>query len=159
MILVLLGTQNNSFFRLLDEIENCINDGLISEEVIVQSGHTAYHSDKMKIVDFISQVDLEKLITESSYIITHGGVGSIIGSIKSNKKVIAVSRLSKYNEHVNDHQIQIVNKFNNDGYIIGLNDACLLKNAVEKISTFIPKKYTSNTKNILNIISNYIDNN
>ena len=159
MILVLLGTQNNSFFRLLDEIENCINSGLINEDVIVQTGHTSYHSDKMKLLDFIPQIDLEKLITESSYIITHGGVGSIISGIKSNKKVIAVSRLSKYNEHVNDHQIQIVNKFNNGGYIIGLNDACLLKDGIEKIKTFIPQKYTSNTKNILNIVSNYIDNN
>jgi len=159
MILVLLGTQNNSFFRLLDEIQNCISSGLINEEVVVQSGHTSYHSDKMKILDFIPQMDLEKLITESNYIITHGGVGSIISSIKSNKKVIAVSRLSKYNEHVNDHQIQIVNKFNNDGYIIGLNDACLLKDGIKKLNTFIPKKYTSNTKNILNIVSNYIDNN
>lgn len=159
MILVLLGTQNNSFFRLLDEIQNCISSGLINEEVVVQSGHTSYHSDKMKILDFIPQMDLEKLIIESNYIITHGGVGSIISSIKSNKKVIAVSRLSKYNEHVNDHQIQIVNKFNDDGYIIGLNDACLLKDGIEKINTFIPKKYYSNTKNILNIVSNYIDNN
>ena len=45
MILVLLGTQNNSFFRLLDEIENCIKTGIISEEVVVQAGHTLYHSD------------------------------------------------------------------------------------------------------------------
>lgn len=74
MILVLLGTQNNSFFRLLDEIENCINAGLITEEVIVQAGHTVYQSNKMKILDFISQVELEKLIKEASYIITHGGV-------------------------------------------------------------------------------------
>ena len=57
MILVLLGTQNNSFFRLLDEIENCINDGLIQEEVIVQSGHTLYNSDKMEILDFISELE------------------------------------------------------------------------------------------------------
>ena len=159
MVLVLLGTQNNSFFRLLDEIEDCINTGLITEEVVVQTGHTEYHSDKMKLLDFISETEIKGLIEKASYIITHGGVGSIIGSIKLNKKVIAVSRLSKYNEHVNDHQIQIVNKFNNDGYIIGLNEVCLLKNAIETISSFIPKKYTSNTKNILNIVSNYIDNN
>ena len=159
MILVLLGTQNNSFFRLLDELESYINSGLINEEVVVQTGHTSYHSDKMKLLDFISEAEINELIKKATYIVTHGGVGSIISGIKLNKKVIAVSRLSKYNEHVNDHQIQIVNKFNNDGYIIGLTDACLLKNGIEKINTFIPKKYTSNTKNILNIVSNYIDNN
>lgn len=85
--------------------------------------------------------------------------GSIIGSIKENKKVIAVARLEKYNEHVNDHQLQIVKSFNEKGYIIGLEDATLLKNAVKNIKDFIPKKYISNTQNILNIVSNYIDNN
>lgn len=85
--------------------------------------------------------------------------GSIIGGIKENKKVIAVARLEKYNEHVNDHQLQIVKSFNEKGYIIGLEDATLLKNAVKNIKDFIPKKYISNTQNILNIVSNYIDNN
>lgn len=159
MILVLLGTQNNSFFRLLDEIESCIDAGLITEDVIVQAGHTVYQSNKMKILDFISQVELGKLIKQASYIITHGGVGSIIGGIKANKKVIAVARLEKYNEHVNDHQLQIVKNFNEKGYIIGLENATLLKNALENINSFIPKKYISNTQNILNIVSNYIDNN
>ena len=36
MILVLLGTQNNSFSRLLEEVERCINSNIIKEEVIVQ---------------------------------------------------------------------------------------------------------------------------
>lgn len=85
--------------------------------------------------------------------------GSIIGGIKENKKVIAVARLEKYNEHVNDHQLQIVKSFNEKGYIIGLEDATLLKNAVKNIKDFIPKKYISNAQNILNIVSNYIDNN
>ena len=38
MILVMLGTQNNSFHRLLEEVEKCINDGIINEEVVVQAG-------------------------------------------------------------------------------------------------------------------------
>lgn len=40
MILVLLGTQNNSFSRLLEEVERCINSNIIKEEVIVQAGYT-----------------------------------------------------------------------------------------------------------------------
>ena len=38
MILVLLGTQNNSFHRLLEEVENNIKDGTINEKVVVQAG-------------------------------------------------------------------------------------------------------------------------
>ena len=38
MVLVMLGTQNNSFHRLLEEVEKCINHGIINEEVVVQAG-------------------------------------------------------------------------------------------------------------------------
>jgi len=159
MILVLLGTQNNSFFRLLDEIENCINKKIINEEVVVQAGYTTYNSEKMKILDFIPSSDLNNLLLKSNLIITHGGVGSIIDSIKLNKKVIAVPRLSEFNEHVNDHQLQIVQSFDSNGYIKGITDISDLEKALITISDFTPKKYISNTKNIIDIIANYIDNN
>ena len=61
MILVMLGTQNNSFHRLLEEIDKLINDGQIKEEVVVQAGYTKYESANMKIFDFISSEELEKL--------------------------------------------------------------------------------------------------
>jgi len=35
-------------------------------------------------------------------------MGAIIGAIKKGKKVIAVPRLAKCGEHVDDHQVQLV---------------------------------------------------
>ena len=120
MILVMLGTQNNSFHRLLEKIDELIEKGIIKEEVIVQAGYTKYESNKMKIIDFTSREELEKLEQKANFIITHGGVGSIITSLEKGKKVIAVPRLHKYGEHVNDHQKEIIEKFNKSGYIIGI---------------------------------------
>ena len=81
MILVMLGTQNNSFHRLLEEIDKNIEDGTISEEVIVQAGYTKFNSKNMKIFDLIPKEKLEELQENASLIITHGGVGSIVSSI------------------------------------------------------------------------------
>lgn len=157
MILVLLGTQNNSFYRLLEEVEKNIKNGVIKEEVIVQAGHTKFESEKMKIFDLIPGDELEKLQDEARVIITHGGVGSIISSLKKNKKVIAIPRKVEFKEHVNDHQIQIVKRFSDDGYIIGLEDVKYLENALEGIDHFYPKKYKANNKKMLNIIETFID--
>lgn len=157
MIFVLLGTQNNSFKRLLVEIENLISNGIIKEEVIVQAGHTKYETDKMKVFDMISLEELEKYQTEADLIITHGGVGSIFTSIKKEKKVIAVARLSKYGEHVNDHQKEIVNAFNQKEYLIGIEDVSELKDALEKVKNFKPKKYELNNKKMLNTIEKFIE--
>lgn len=157
MILVLLGTQNNSFHRLLEEIDKLIEKGTIKEKVIVQAGHTKYQSDKMQIFDLISTKDLEKYQDEANLIITHGGVGSIITSIERGKKVIAVPRLHKYGEHVNDHQKEIVQLFGKKGCIIGINEVGELKEAIEESKNFVPKKYEHDNTKMLKIIEEFID--
>jgi UDP-N-acetylglucosamine transferase subunit ALG13 len=156
MIFVTLGTQDKSFTRLLKMVDECIASGLIKEEVIVQAGCTKYTSNNMKIYDFISPTDMFKYIKESKYIITHGGVGSILSSLNLNKKVIAVARLSKYKEHSNDHQLEIIKEFTKLGYILdGTNN---LAQAILKLNNFTPKKYQSNQTSFVKLITDYIDN-
>ena len=158
MILVMLGTQNNSFHRLLEEIDDLINKGIINDEVVVQAGYTKYKSKNMKIFSLIPVEELEELIEKADLIITHGGVGSIISSLKKGKKVIAVPRLHEYQEHVNNHQKEIVETFDKKGYIIGIQDVKELNEAIEKSKDFVLEKYLSSNKKMLNIIENFIDN-
>lgn len=157
MILVMLGTQNNSFHRLLEEIDKLIKENIIKEEVVVQAGYTKYETNNMKIVDLMPKDELDKLQDKADLIITHGGVGSIISSLEKGKKVIAIPRLHKYGEHVNDHQKEIVEKFSKDGCIIGIDDVEQLKEAIINSKTFIPKTYVKNNQKMLNIIENFID--
>ncbi len=157
MILVLLGTQNNSFHRLLEEIEKLIQKKVIKDEVIVQSGYTKYESSHMKIFGLIPKQELEQYQNKADVIITHGGVGSIISSIKKGKKVIAVPRLHEYSEHVNNHQREIVKLFHNKGYIIGIKEVGELEEALSKLETFTPAKYKQDNTKMLEIISNFID--
>ena len=159
MILVLLGTQNNSFKRLLEEVQKNIDNGDIKEEVIVQSGYTKFESKDMKFYKELPPERYNELIEQANIIITHGGVGSIISSITKEKKVIAVPRLKKYKEHVNDHQLDIIDSFNEMEYIIGLHDVDELEEALNRIKTFVPKKYVQNTGNIVSIVEKFIDEN
>lgn len=159
MILVTLGTQDKNFHRLLDAVQKQIDNGNIKEEVIVQAGCTKYDSKNMKIFDLLDQEEFKKLISECDLLITHGGVGSILTGLKNNKKVIAAARLSKYKEHMNDHQLQIIEKFTKSGYILELKDFDKLDEVIEKSKKFKPKKYQSNTENMIKLIENYIDNN
>lgn len=158
MILVLLGTQHNEFVRLLQKIEDLIDSGLIKEEVIVQAGYTKYKTEKMKIFDMISKEMLEEYINKANIVITHGGIGSIIMALKKNKKVIAVPRLHEFNEHVNDHQRQIVSIFNEKKYLIGIQNVDDLQETLRSIESFEPNKYERNNKKMLDIIENFIDN-
>ena len=157
MILVTLGTQDKTFVRLLDEIDKLINKGIIQDKVIVQAGFTKYTSDNMEIFDLIPQDEFNNLMSKADLVITHGGVGNIISALEKNKKVIAVPRLAKYKEHINDHQTQIIAKFNALGYIIGLQDVDELDMALKKVKKFKPQKFVHDNSKMLNLVSQLID--
>lgn len=111
----------------------------------------------MRIFDLISKEDLEDFVERANVIITHGGVGSIIMALQKNKKVIAVPRLSKYDEHVNDHQRDIVNIFNEKGYIIGIQNVEDLSEAIKSVNEFKPNTYVSNNERMINLIEEFIE--
>lgn len=157
MIFVTLGTQDKSFTRLLEAIDREIEKGNIKDKVIVQAGLTKYSSPNMEILDLVSEDEFDKLIDQCDLLITHGGAGSILSGIKKNKKIIAAARLAKYKEHTNDHQKQIIKEFSNKGYILELRDFNSLGKLIEKSKSFKPKKFTSNTDNMIKLISDYIE--
>lgn len=159
MIFVTLGTQDKQFTRLLEMIDQEIIKGNIKEKVIVQAGFTKYNTKNMQIFDLLDKDDFDKYIKDCDLLITHGGVGSILTGLKNNKKVIACPRLAKYNEHMNDHQVQIIKRFTDAGFILPLNEFDDLGKVLKKVKDFKPNKYQSNTPNMIKLITNYIDNN
>ncbi|MBQ8132301.1 MAG: hypothetical protein IJ193_07410 [Bacilli bacterium] len=156
MILVVLGTQDKEFPRLLEAVESCIEDGTIKDKVVVQAGQTKYESKNMEIFDLLPAPEFEKLMDEADVIITHGGAGTILSAIKKGKRVIAAARLEKYKEHHNDHQKQIIGEFADKGYILELKDFHKLDVMLKKAKTFKPKKFESNTDNMISLIEDYI---
>lgn len=145
MILVTLGTQDKKFYRLLDIIQNAIDNGKITDKVVVQAGYSSdYKSNDMEIFDLMPIDKFEKMVKKCDVLITHGGVGSIINGLKYHKKIIAVPRLKKYREHTNDHQLQIVNTFSNEGYILKFDDGDNFDIIIDKLKNFKTRKYQSN---------------
>lgn len=142
MILVTLGTQKQSFKRLLDYIEN----SNIKDRIIVQAGYTPYESSKMEIYKFFNYDVMDGLVDLADLIITHGGTGSIVEPLKKGKKIIGCARLKKYDEHIDDHQLDLIEKFTSENYILDLNENNNLNNLYEFSKQFIPKNYKSNTE-------------
>lgn len=158
MILVLLGTQDKPFLRLLKMVSKEIDKGNIKEKVVAQTGYTDFSDKNMESFDFKNKEEIGKLIDKARLIITHAGVGTITECLEKGKKIIVVPRLKKYLEHTNDHQMQITKEFEMKGYVIALYDKSRLSAALDKIKTFKPKKYESNSENFRMKIKDYIDN-
>jgi UDP-N-acetylglucosamine transferase subunit ALG13 len=157
MVFVTLGTQDKPFDRLLKAIDKEIEKGNIKGEVVVQAGCTKYESKNMKIFDLIPLDEFDELMGKCDFLITHGGVGSIVTGLNKDKKVIAVPRLEKYGEHINDHQLQIIENFDKEGYIIGCTNLDELGEKLKMLKDFKPKKYKSNRDNMIKLVCSIID--
>ena len=71
--------------------------------------------------------------------------------------MIAIPRLVKYKEVANDHQLQIIGKFSESGYLIGTQGVEGLEEALKQVENFAPKPYQSNTENMINLIRHHIN--
>ncbi len=157
MILVVLGTQDKQFDRLLKDVDKLIDDKVINDKVVVQAGQTKYESKNMEIFDLIPAPEFEELLDKADLVITHGGAGTILSAIKKGKRIIAAPRLSKYMEHHNDHQKQIIGEFKKQGYLLEYNDGDDLGELIKESKKFKPKEFKSNTKNMIKNLNKYID--
>ena len=80
----------------------------------------------------------------------------IIGA-KKGKKVIAVPRLAKYGEHVDDHQVQLLKQFEESNIIAVCHDLNNLGEIYKMRPKQIFSQYKSNQMTIVNDIENYIN--
>ena len=157
MILVVLGTNDKPFTRLLKAVEDAVRSGDIREEVIVQAGFTHYESDCMKVIDYIDQEAFADALSKADILITHGGGGTIMTGLRQGKRILAAARLKAYGEHVNDHQIQLLEAFEDKGYLIYMRDLSDITPYLRAAADFEPKPYVSQRDHMANLIETWID--
>lgn len=156
MIFIILGSQKFQFNRLLAEIDKLIFDGEIKERVMAQIGYSDYLPQKFDYKRFMDKSEFLNIINKADIVISHGGTGSIINSLLQKKYVIAIPRDSKFGEHVDNHQYEIVSQFEKSGYIKGVYNIKDISTAINDKKNFKVKKYESNTKKIVECIEELI---
>ncbi len=152
MIFVTLGSQKFQFDRLLQAVDELKTD----EEIFAQIGYSNYEPQNYEYKKFLDRDEFENVMDKADIVITHGGTGAIIGAVKKGKKVIAVPRLKKYGEHVDDHQLQLVEQFKDLNLICACKNVDKLDEAVKIVQRTKYSCYQSNTFNIIQNIDNYI---
>ena len=149
-IFVMFGTQDKRFDRLLNAI---LNSNFVNEnEVYVQLGYTKGDYSGINGQEYYTEDELNHQIEIADLIITHAGVGAIVSALKLKKRVIVVPRLGQYKEQNNDHQVQIMERFDKQGYIIPCTDLSKLDETVNNAYNFEPKEYVADKQGIINIL-------
>jgi UDP-N-acetylglucosamine transferase subunit ALG13 len=156
-----LGTRGR-FDRLLKEIDRLKKIGEIREKIIEQIADSKYipkHVDEY--FRYASLKRMEYLNKKADIVITHGGVGSIFTSLTYNKPTIVVPRYKRFNEHTDDHQLQITKELEKEEKIIAVYDIKNLKDAIEEAKKVNKRKLLKKREQkskLLKIIEQYLQN-
>lgn len=123
MIFVTVGTHEQPFNRLVKAVDELKRDGIIAEDVIMQTGFSTYEPKYCQWSKLIPYQQMIKNVEEARIVITHGGPASFIMPLQIGKIPIVVPRQHRFDEHVNDHQVEFArNVAKRIGTIINVED-------------------------------------
>jgi UDP-N-acetylglucosamine transferase subunit ALG13 len=133
VVFVTVGNAQQGFRRLLDAVEALARKGAFgAEPVLVQSGHTTdFRPERCEAVPFLGPDDFNRALDEAELVISHGGT-TIMAIARLGKVPVAMPRRRRHGEHVNDHQVQLVEALAAEGLVIPANEADDLEDAVDR---------------------------
>lgn len=106
MIFVTVGTHEQPFNRLIQKVDDLKREGVIREDVIMQTGFSTYEPKYCTCSKLYPYSDMQQMVQNARIVITHGGPSSFIMPLQIGKIPIVVPRQKDFNEHVNNHQLE-----------------------------------------------------
>lgn len=156
MIFLTVGTQF-PFDRLVKAVDEAIGQNLIDEGLVAQIGESLYRPRNFKSVKFLEKRLFDKWMQKASKVISHAGMGSITTALDKTKPLLVMPRLRRYGEAVNDHQLHIARKFEQNGYLLAAYEVGELPAKIEKLKSFVPEKRQTQAKAVAERISIFLN--
>lgn len=141
MIFVTVGTHEQQFNRLIEEMDRIKQQDLSDEEVMIQTGFSTYKPKYCMSSNMIPYSDMQNYIEKARIVITHGGPASFVVPLQKGKIPIVVPRQKRYGEHVNDHQMEFCSEVEKRmGNIIVVEDIKNLRDVIRGYDEHCKKK-------------------
>ncbi len=138
MIFVTVGTHEQQFDRLIRKMDELKRDGAFQDEVIMQTGFSTYEPKFCTWSKLIPYQEMVKNVAEARIVITHGGPASFIMPLQIGKTPIVVPRQKRFDEHVNDHQLEFArNVAARMGTIIPVEDIDTLGDVIARYDELV----------------------
>lgn len=128
MIYVTMGTLDYNFDRLINALERLPD--VQKSQILAQIGG---NRSPMGVTSFkfCSRSESMIHISEAEVLITHGG-STLMEGLIAGKRIVAVPRLKKFGEALNDHQLDLCKKLGENGSIICVEDIDELEAGISK---------------------------
>jgi len=153
MIFLTVGTHYLGFERLVKKMDEISSK--LDEEIIAQIGLTKYKPKNMKYFNFTDEKKLLDLYKKARIVVSHAGAGTVLTILQHGKIAIIVPRLKKYNEHIDNHQLELSEVLDKEGKAIVVYKIETLEEAIKKTKTKNYQK-SKRDKTLIKFLKEYI---
>ncbi len=129
MILVTVGMQLG-FDRLIRAIDELAPD--LAMPVVAQTGKGTYQARNIKTLESISPSEFDGMIKQTSLLVAHAGIGTVLTAQRFNKPLVLFPRRASFGEHRNDHQLATVGQLDGRPGIIVAREESELRDAIAR---------------------------
>jgi UDP-N-acetylglucosamine transferase subunit ALG13 len=129
-ILVTVGTALQPFDRLLQYTDEAMTALSSPVTGVCQHGCSSVRPRGLTNQETISRAEFDKEMAQSDVIICHAGVGTLWSALREGHRPLVIPRFGTLGEHVNDHQLEIVEALHAEGRIEYIKNAGQLREAL-----------------------------
>jgi len=157
--LIFLTVGNyNPFPRLVKALDLLKADGAIGEDVLLQVANMPkFESSVCRVVRFLPPEDYQRCIHEASVIVCHAGAGNVADALRAGKLPVVMPRRKKYDEHVDDHQVELAEILAKDGRIVLASEPDELLGAIIKARSHDRRSIPTNVPRMVQLVSQILE--
>lgn len=156
MIFLTVGSQF-PFDRLVGAVDDLVEKGLITEKLFAQIGKSTYKPRNFEYSQYLEKGAFDEYVRKASALIGHAGMGTITVAMNHQKPLLAMPRLKRFREVVNDHQVEIARRFAELGHILAAYDTVELSSAIVKLKNFVPTERKAEPEKVADRIVRFLD--
>jgi len=148
---VTVGSHYQGFERLIRKMDEIA--GRIDEEVVMQIGNTDYKPVNARYFDFEKYTKMQQLNRDARVVVSHAGAGSILTALEQKSPVIIVPRLKKFEEAIDDHQLEIAEAMSENQRIKAVYDVNELEDCLQSDLNFVDER---NENRLVDSVKDYL---
>jgi UDP-N-acetylglucosamine transferase subunit ALG13 len=158
LIFVTVGNAHQGFRRLLVAMDEFAGSGLLGERVLMQIGHEAGFvpraSDWRR---FMRAEEFAESLRDADVVVTHGGCGTLREVIRIGKTPVVMPRRKYHGEHVDDHQVELVEAYAERDLVVPAYEKEDLPGAIERARSRKPERLVLADSPMIGLVAQAVD--
>jgi UDP-N-acetylglucosamine transferase subunit ALG13 len=152
------GIGGQEFDRLIKKVDEIASH--FEEEFIVQLGASKYIPQNIKWFDYVPYEESLEYFRKAQLVIGHCGSGTIINALSFGKPLIVIPRLLKFNEHADDHQLEMATLLEQSQIARVVYDVedleFVIRNTLEEFRDSEKGFFSINRRNLINEMGRFL---